>query len=72
MIARRTEVEVEQLTLRGAGDVALAGGRFLLRSDGPEGIRLEQQCTPIATLRLVEASWKIAVLAPWTPSGGAA
>jgi ketosteroid isomerase-like protein len=65
LIARRTEIEVEQLVLRGAGDVALATGRLTLRSDGPEGARIEQSCDPTLALRRVEGHWKIAILAPW-------
>jgi ketosteroid isomerase-like protein len=65
LIARRTEIAVEQLTLREAGDVALVAGRFTMRFDGPEGLRLVQPCAPVITLRRVEESWKIAILAPW-------
>jgi uncharacterized protein (TIGR02246 family) len=65
LIARRTEIEVEQLVVRRAGDVALATGRLTLRSDGPEGARIEQSCDPTLALRRVEGLWKIAILAPW-------
>jgi ketosteroid isomerase-like protein len=65
LIARRTEVSIEQLVVRQAGDVALAGGRLTLRSAGPEGTPVEQSCGPSVTLRLIEGSWKIAILAPW-------
>jgi uncharacterized protein (TIGR02246 family) len=65
MIAQRTEIEVEQLAVRTAGDVALAGGNLTMRSDGPEGRRLEQRCSPTIAIRRVEESWKIAILAPW-------
>jgi uncharacterized protein (TIGR02246 family) len=65
LIARRTEIEVAQLVLRRAGDVALATGRLTLRSDGPEGARIEQACDPTLALRRVEGRWKIAILAPW-------
>jgi uncharacterized protein (TIGR02246 family) len=65
LIARRTEIEVEQLVVRRAGDVALATGRLTLRSDGPEGVRIEQACDPTLALRRVEDRWKIAILAPW-------
>ena len=65
LIARRTEIEVAQLVLRRAGDVALATGRLTLRSDGPEGARIEQSCDPTLALRRVEGAWKIAILAPW-------
>jgi ketosteroid isomerase-like protein len=65
LIARRTEVSIDQLVVRRAGDVALAGGRLTLRSAGPEGAPIEQSCGPSIALRLVEGSWKIAILAPW-------
>jgi ketosteroid isomerase-like protein len=63
--ARRTEISVEQLVVRQAGDVALAGGRLTIRSDGTEGARIEQSCDPSAALRRVEGVWKIAILDPW-------
>ena len=63
--ARRTEISVEQLVVREAGDVALAGGRLKIRSDGPEGARIEQSCDPSAALHRVEGVWKIAILDPW-------
>lgn len=67
LAARRTELDVEQLVLHPAGDVCLAGGRFSMRSDGPEGVRYSECCSPILTLRSVEGLWKIAVLSPWAP-----
>ncbi len=66
LIATRTEVQIEQLAMRAAGDVALATGRLTLRSDGPEGSRVEQSCEPTVALRMVENRWKIAILAPWS------
>ena len=65
MIARNTEIEVEQLAIRPAGDVALAGGRLAMSSDGPEGRRVVQACRSSLVLREVEGAWKIAILAPW-------
>lgn len=65
MVARRTEVEVEQLVVRRAGDVALATGRLTLRSDGPEGTRFEQICDPMMVIHRVDGTWKLAVVAPW-------
>ena len=65
MIASRTEIEVEQLAVRRADDVALATGRMTVRSDGPEGARVAQACEPHATLQRVEGQWKVAILAPW-------
>ena len=69
LIARRTEVGVEQLVVRQAGDVALASGRLTLRSDGPAGARISQSCIPSLALRRVEGRWKIAILAPWAGVG---
>ena len=71
LIARRTEIEVAQLVLRRAGDVALATGCLTLRSDGPEGARIEQSCDPTLALRRVEGCWKIAILAPWASHSAA-
>jgi len=69
LVARRTEIEVEQLVVRRAGDVALATGRLTLRSNGLEGARIAQTCTPMLTLRRIEGVWKIAILAPWEHAG---
>jgi uncharacterized protein (TIGR02246 family) len=65
LVARRTELSVEQLVVRQAGDVALASGRLTLRSDGPAGARVGQACVPSLALQRVEGRWKIAILAPW-------
>jgi uncharacterized protein (TIGR02246 family) len=65
MIARRTEIEVEQLVLHRADDVAMASGWFAICSDGPDRARIRQACGPAMALNRVEGSWKIAVLAPW-------
>jgi ketosteroid isomerase-like protein len=68
LVARRTVIEIGQLTMRQAGDVALAGGSLTLRSDGPEGTRVAQSCAPTVAIRRIEGSWKIAILAPWAGS----
>jgi ketosteroid isomerase-like protein len=65
LIARRTQIEVEQLAIHTANDVALAGGRLAIRSRGPDGNVLIQPCSPTVALQRVEGIWKIAVLAPW-------
>jgi uncharacterized protein (TIGR02246 family) len=65
LTARRTEIEVEQLVVRRAGDVALATGRLRLRSDGAAGARIEQSCRLNLVLRHLEGTWKIAILSPW-------
>jgi ketosteroid isomerase-like protein len=72
LVARRTVIEAEQLVLRAGGDVGLVSGRFTMRSDGPEGGRLVQSCVPAAAIRLIEGTWKIAVLAPWSNRPGVA
>jgi ketosteroid isomerase-like protein len=66
MVARGTVIEAEQLVLRAGGDVGLVSGRFTMRCDGPAGARLVQRCIPAAAIRLIEGTWKIAVLAPWS------
>ena len=65
LTARHTQIEVEQVVVRGAGDVAFASGRLTMHSDGPDGGRFEQSCDLSLVLRRVEARWKIAILAPW-------
>ncbi len=65
LVARRTEIEVEQLVVRRAGDVALATGRLTLRSDGPEGTRFAQVCDPMMVIHKVDGTWKLALIAPW-------
>lgn len=69
MVARRTEIEVDQLTVREAGDVALVGGRMTMRTAGIEGRPIVQTFDPTAVLHRVEGAWRIAVLAPWTDPG---
>jgi ketosteroid isomerase-like protein len=66
LIARRTEIQIEQLAIQTAKDVALAGGRLAIRSQGPDGSVLVQPCRPTVALQRVEGVWKIAVLAPWS------
>ncbi len=65
MIARRTQVEVDRVAVREAGDVALASGRLTMRSDGPEGTRFVQAFDPKMVIHRVEGCWKLAVIAPW-------
>ncbi len=65
LAARRTEIAVEQLVVRRAGDVAVASGRLVLRSDGPAGARVGQACMPSVALQMIEGRWKIAILEPW-------
>lgn len=63
LVASHTEVEVDQLVIREAGGIALAGGRWTMRSDGPDGSRFVQASEPTVVLRYVENVWKIAIVA---------
>jgi uncharacterized protein (TIGR02246 family) len=65
LTARHTQIEVEQVVVQGAGDVAFASGRLTMRSDGPDGSRFAQSCDLNLVLRRIEGKWKIAILAPW-------
>jgi uncharacterized protein (TIGR02246 family) len=65
MIARRTEIEIDRIVVRRAGDVALASGHLTMRSAGPGGTQFVQACDPTMVIRKVEGSWKLAVVAPW-------
>lgn len=65
LIARSTEIEIEQVVVRRAGEVALAAGRWTMRSDGPEGSHFVQVAEPTVVLRWIEGNWKIAIIAPW-------
>jgi ketosteroid isomerase-like protein len=65
LIDRRTEIEIDRVVVRRAGDVALASSHVTMRSDGPEGTRFVQACDPTMVIRRVEGSWKLAVIAPW-------
>jgi uncharacterized protein (TIGR02246 family) len=65
LIARRTEIEIDRVVVRRAGDVALVVGRVTMRSDGPEGTRFTQSCDATMVIHRVEGTWKLAVIAPW-------
>jgi uncharacterized protein (TIGR02246 family) len=65
LTARHTQIKVEQLVVRGAGDVAFVFGRLTMLSDGPNGSRFAQGCDLNLVLSRVEGKWKIAILAPW-------
>jgi ketosteroid isomerase-like protein len=65
LIAARTEIEIDRVVVRQAGEVALASGRVTMRSDGPEGTRFAQSCDPTMVIQKVEGIWKLAVIAPW-------
>ena len=65
LTARHTQIKVEQLVVREAGDVAFAFGRLTMHSDGPGDSRFAQSCDLHLVLSRVEGRWKIAILAPW-------
>jgi uncharacterized protein (TIGR02246 family) len=65
LIARRTEIDVEQVVVRAAGDVAFASGSLTMSSDGPDETRFAQTRNLNLVLHRIEAEWKIAILAPW-------
>jgi uncharacterized protein (TIGR02246 family) len=65
LIASRTEIEIDRVVVRRAGDVALASGHVTMRSDGPEGTRFVQACDPMMVIHRVDGAWKLAVIAPW-------
>jgi uncharacterized protein (TIGR02246 family) len=65
LIASRTEIEIDRVVVRRAGDVALASGHVTMRSDGPEGTRFAQACDPMMVIHRVDGTWKLAVIAPW-------
>ena len=65
LIARRTVIEMDLLTVHEAGDVARASGRWTLTLDGPEGSRFVQACNPTVVLRRIERNWRLAIVAPW-------
>jgi ketosteroid isomerase-like protein len=65
LIASRTEIEIDRLVVRGAGDVALASGHVTMRSDGPEGTRFVRACDPMMVIHRIDGTWKLAVIAPW-------
>jgi ketosteroid isomerase-like protein len=64
LIAAGTEIEIDRVVVRQAGEVALASGRVTMRS-GPEGTRFVQTCDPTMVIQRVEGTWKLAVIAPW-------
>jgi uncharacterized protein (TIGR02246 family) len=65
LIATRTEIQIDRVVVRRAGDVALASGHVTMRSDGPEGSRFAQACDPMMVIHRVDETWKLAVIAPW-------
>ena len=65
LIARRAEIEVESSTVLTAGDVAMASERWVVRSNGVEGSRIEQVFDSTLILKRIEEKWKLAIVAPW-------
>ena len=74
LIASRTEIEIERVVVRRAGDVALASGHADDALRRPEGTRFAQACDPMMVIHRVDGTWKLAVIAPWgaTPASGSA
>ncbi len=70
LIARRLEIRVEASHLLAAGDVTMARERWMVRSNGVEGSRLEQALSATLVLRLIEGEWKLAIVAPWGGGNG--
>lgn len=65
LVARRTEIEVGQMAVRTAGDIAQAVGRWTIASDAAEGRRFVQPCDSLVVLHRIEADWRLAIVAPW-------
>lgn len=65
LIARGTQIEIDRVVVRRAGDVALASGHVTMRSDAPEGTQFVQACDPMMVFQRIEDAWKVAVIAPW-------
>lgn len=65
LIARGTQIRVEQSNVLMTGDVALVREVWTIEIDGVEGSRFEQACTPMMVLHQIEGQWKLALLAPW-------
>jgi uncharacterized protein (TIGR02246 family) len=61
-----TEIDIDRLVVRRAGDVALAEGHLTMRSNGPARSRFARSCEATMALHMVDDSWKLAVLAPWS------
>jgi ketosteroid isomerase-like protein len=65
LIAMRPAVEVEQLGLLVAGEVALATENWTVRLEGSEGAPFTQISNSTAVLRCIQGTWKLQIAAPW-------
>ena len=65
LIACRTRIEVGQVAVRRAGQVALAKATWTMRRDGPGENEFSQASESTTVLREVEGCWRLAILAPW-------
>jgi ketosteroid isomerase-like protein len=65
MVIRQTEITVESSSTIGAGEVILAQERWRVRAGQPEPARVEQSLDATLVLGLVEAEWKLTIVAPW-------
>jgi ketosteroid isomerase-like protein len=65
MVIRQTEIRVESASAIGAGEVILAQERWRVRAGQPEPARVEQNLDATLVLGLVEAEWKLMIVAPW-------
>jgi uncharacterized protein (TIGR02246 family) len=65
LVARRTEIEIEQMAVRLAGDVAQALGRWAIASNAADGGRFVQPCDSVVILHRIEGDWRLAIVAPW-------
>jgi ketosteroid isomerase-like protein len=64
MVIRQTEIRVESASAIGAGEVILAQERWRVRAGPPEPARVEQLDATLV-LGLIEAEWKLTIVAPW-------
>lgn len=65
LIAMQAEIDAELDSIALGADVALARGRWRMRSADPTGRPLEQVSRLTVILRPIEGVWKIAVALPW-------
>jgi len=65
MVIRQTEIRVESTSAIGAGGVILAQELWRVRAGAPESARIEQNLDATLVLGLIEAEWKLTIVAPW-------
>jgi ketosteroid isomerase-like protein len=66
LVDRRTTVEVVLSSELRAGEAALSRQSWLLRTDGADGSRYAQELQATLVLHRIEASWKLAIVSPWS------